>query len=518
MAKKQPIYDARGEQALMLELWDPRLADNLNEFVRFVYPWGKANTPLEGISGPRNWQDRILKDISDYIRNAKNQQMSTQTLAEMFRAAIASGRGIGKSATFGWLAHWHVSTRLGSSTWVAANSEPQLKTKTFPELSKWITLSINSHWFETDATKIYPAEWFANAVQRDLKISPEYWYISAQLWNEQSPDAFAGAHNGYGEMALFDEASGIPSSIWTVQQGVFTEKIIDRYWLAFSNPRRTSGAFFECFHKNREAWRGYQIDSRTVDIAQDGALAIIREHGEDSDEAKVEVYGQFPSQGEKQFIGRTVVQQAIDRLPANDPGAPLVMGVDVARFGEDSSVICFRKGRDAKSIPWQKYRGVDTVQLAGIVADAAGKYHVSAIFVDGGGVGGGVVDQLKSMGYKVHEVQSGESAQNKDKYQNKRSEMWDRMKEWLTTGCLPDMKGMSDDLCNLEYGYTLSNQIKLERKDELKKRGFASPDMADALALTFAQQVARTDERHSRQMSAGRTRVARDVEYSVLGD
>jgi hypothetical protein len=93
--------------------------------------------------------------------------------------------------------------------------------------------------------------------------------------------------------------------------------------------------------------------------------------------------------------------------------------------------------------------------------------------------------------------------------------MWDRMREWIGTGCLPDMKGITDDLCNLEYGYTLTNQIKLERKDELKKRGFASPDMADALALTFAATVARTDlntSRHNRRLG-----VAKNVDYNVLG-
>jgi hypothetical protein len=515
MPKKQPKFSAQGEQSLMLELWDPRLADNLNDFVRFVYPWGKENTPLADQNGPRNWQDQVLKDLSAYILKAKTRKLTHEELINMFRAAIASGRGIGKSALFGWLGHWHASTRLGSSTWVAANSEPQLKTKTFPELSKWFTLAINDHWFEQDATKIYPAEWFAKAVERDLKIDPSYWYVAAQLWNEQAPDAFAGAHNVYGEMALFDEASGIPGSIWTVQQGVFTEKIIDRYWLAFSNPRRPSGAFFECFHKNREDWLTYQIDSRTVDIAQDGAEAIIREHGADSDEAKVEVYGQFPSKGQNQFIGRTDVEEALKREVQPDQGAPLVMGVDPARFGDDNTVIGFRRGRDAKSIPWVKANGWSTTETAAKVAELASKHNPSAIFVDGGGVGGGVVDQLKGMGYRVIEVQSGESAQNKDKYQNRRAEMWDRMREWIGTGCLPDMKGITDDLCNLEYGYTLTNQIKLERKDELKKRGFASPDMADALALTFAATVARTDlntSRHNRRLG-----VAKNVDYNVLG-
>lgn len=518
MAKQQPIYSTHGEQQLMLELWDPRLADNPREFVRFAFPWGKPGTPLEFVKGPRNWQDDVLKELGDYIRDARNHKMVHGTVPKMFKEAIASGRGPGKSALLGMISHWLASTRIGGSVWVTANGEPQLKTKTFPEIAKWFSMCINAHWWEILATKIEPAEWLSTAVQRDLKIDPGYWYVGAQLWSEENPDAFAGAHNVHGECYLFDEASGIPSNIWTVAEGVFTEPIIDRYWFAFSNPRRPSGAFFECFHKNREKWRTRQIDSRTVDgVSLDAYQSIIDQFGADSDEARIEVYGQFPSKGQNQFIGRTDVAAAIERQVWPDPGAPLVMGVDPARFGDDNTVIAFRKGRDARSIPWFKANGLSTVQVAEKVAEFAGKYKPSMIFVDGGGVGGGVVDQLKAWGYRVTEVQSAERASNTDKYANKRCEMWDGMREWITTGALPDFKGLADDMCNLEYSYTLSNQIKLERKDELKKRGFASPDAADALALTFAQPVARTDEPHSRNNLSRRLRMARDVNYDILG-
>ena len=518
MAKQQALYGTAGEQNLMLELWDPRLADNIHEFVRFVYPWGKPGTPLEHEKGPRSWQDNILKEMSSYIKNAKTHQQIHNAVPGMYKAAIASGRGIGKSATFGWLAHWLITTRLGGSVWVAANNESQLRTKTFPEISKWVSMSINSHWFEILATKIEPAEWLKNAVLRDLKIDGQYWYIAAQLWSEESPDSFAGAHNAYGEMSLFDEASGIPSPIWTVQQGVFTEKIVDRYWLAFSNPRRPTGAFFECFHKNRDEWTTHQIDSRSVDIAQDGANAIIREYGEDSDEARMEVYGQFPNKGDHQFIGKDVVQAAQAREAVTDPGAPLVMGVDVARFGEDKSVIAFRKGRDAKVIPWQKFKGIDTVKLAGIVADLAGKHNIEAIFVDGNGVGGGVVDMLKAWGYKVIEVQMGGSAADGDTYFNKRVEIWGRMKEWLTTGSIPNDAALADDLVGPDYSiHPVSNKVQLEGKDKMKARGLASPDSAEALALTFSQPVARHDTAHSRTNPSRRNAMARDVEYDIFG-
>lgn len=317
-------------------------------------------------------------------------------------------------------------------------------------------------------------------------------------------------------MLIFDEASGIPKPIWTVSEGFFTEPTPDRYWFVFSNPRRNSGAFFECFHKDRNFWRTRNIDSRSVEGTDRGTFdKIIAQYGEDSDEARVEVKGQFPNQGSNQFIGKDAALNAQNREPIPDPGAPLLMGVDVARFGEDRSVIAFRKGRDATIIPWHKYKGLDTVQLAGIVADLAGKHKPNAIFVDGNGVGGGVVDNLKAWGYRVVEVQMGSSPTDGDTYYNKRVEIWGRLREWLMTGTIPNDTELFSDLISPEYSYhPVSNKIQLEGKDHMKQRGLASPDLAEALALTFAQPVARIDAPSSRNNQ--RNRMARDVDYSLF--
>lgn len=500
----------------MRYLWSPEIADDPRNFVRFVYPWGKANTPLAELDGPRNWQDALLLDIAEYIKSARTHQQIHKAVPAMYKAAVASGRGIGKSATFAWLSHWLVSTRLGASVWVTANGEPQLRDKTFPEISKWVAMAINSHWFDMAATKISPAAWFSEAVQRDEKINPKYWYIAAQLWSAENPDAFAGAHNVHGEMYLFDEASGIPTPIWDVAAGVFTEKIIDRYWLAFSNPRRNSGAFHECFHgEDRTAWRQWQIDASKVDVAQDALQAIIAKYGPDSDQARMEVYGQFPSTGDRQFISNEHVQRARNCEPIPDPGAPLLLGVDVGRHGKDPSVLAFRKGRDAVSIPWQTYRGLDTLQVAERVADAVTKYKVDAVFVDGNGVGGGTADNLKRWGYRVIEVQSGAGPNDQDAYTNKRVEIWALMKAWLETGSIPMSETLQKDLIGPEYSYhPVNNKLKLETKEEMVKRGIASPNEADALAMTFAQTVARNDTRTSRSHS--RTRMATGVDYDPL--
>lgn len=515
MAGNRQIGDAKSEQALMVEIWSPELANDPLAFVLFAFPWGKPNTPLEHIKGPRQWQADILRDIAQHIK--ANELRSAQRLTpEMLREAVASGRGIGKSALVSWLTIWMMSCHIGSTTIVTANTEQQLRSRTWAEVSKWAAMAINAHWFDVTATSMKPAGWYAELLTKQLKIDAGYYYAQAQLWSEENPDAFAGAHNPKGLTLIFDEASGIPTPIWTVSEGFFTEASLQRYWFAFSNPRRNTGSFFECFHKNRNFWKIRNIDSRSVE-ENDQAIyqRIVDQYGEDSDEARVEVKGQFPNQGARQFIANALAYDAQQREVGNDYGAPLLMGVDVARFGEDRSVIAFRQGRDARSIEWQKYKGLDTVQLTQRVAEAADKYKPSAIFVDGNGVGGGVVDQLKAYGYKVIEVQAGGSPGDLNKYINKRVEMWDLMREWLMIGAIPEDPELFTDLTSPEFDYSpTTNQLKLERKDEMKKRHLASPDIAEALALTFSMPVARTDVRHSRAYR--RNTVAMGMDYDIL--
>jgi hypothetical protein len=211
------------------------------------------------------------------------------------------------------------------------------------------------------------------------------------------------------------------------------------------------------------------------------------------------------------------ITDAVERTVEPDHGAPLLMGVDVARFGEDRSVIAFRRGRDARSIPWRVFRKLDTQQLAREVAEAAAEYNPAAIFVDGGGVGGGVVDALKAMRFKVIEVQAGSSPDDKDKYINKRVELWARLKEWIETGCLPDDKDLISDLRAPQYDWhPVSGKLMLETKEDMRKRGLSSPDMAEALIQTFARPVARNDILTSRR-SGRRTPVAQDIDYPMFG-
>jgi len=497
---QKPIYSSEEEQLLMSRLWSSRLRDDPESFVLFAFPWSQKGTPLENFKGPRKWQRDVLRDIRDHIRSNRN----ADTM-EALRQAIASGRGIGKSALVSWLILWMLTTRIGSTIIVSANSENQLRTVTWGELTKWHAMIINSHWWEPTATKLAPAQWLIDLVNRDLRKGTRYWVAEGKLWSEENPDSYAGAHNHDGMMVIFDEASGIADPIWSVANGFFTENILDRYWFAFSNPRRNKGYFYDCFNVKRNFWIGKQIDARTVEDTDKSIYdQIIEEYGPDSYEARVEVYGEFPSIGDEQFIGEALINDAMSRPLYKDYTAPIVIGVDPARGG-DNTVILVRQGRDIVSI--RRYRTEDTMEIVGNVIDAVREYNPALTIIDQGGLGGPILDRLKEQRYKVRGVDFGWASKKPSVYKNKRAEMWGEMKDWLRTASIPNDRQLKSDLmapCRKDSEGAIA--LLLESKKDMRGRRLASPDSADALAVTFAYPVANregsvVDRNHSRVYS-----------------
>lgn len=505
----------------MTELWDPAIADNPEAFVMFAYPWDTEGTPLVGIKGPRNWQRDELQSMADHIRSNKI-RMEMGLLPKVYQSATSSGRGVGKSALFAMLAHWMMSCHIGSTTIATANTEGQLKSKTWAELGKWLTLAINRHWFDVQAMSLKPADWFKKQVEKDLKIDGIYYYAQATLWSEETPEAFAGAHNPNGMLQVFDEASGIPGAIWEVAESVYSEPVLHRYWFTFSNPRRNTGVFYECFHppedkKTGIEWKCRVLDSRQVEGTDvDRANGIVAKYGEDSDTARVEVKGQFPRQSEKQFISRETVDGAVARETTSDAFAPLIMGVDPARFGNNSSVIRFRQGRNARIIPQLKFERIDNVVLAQHCADAILKYDPDAVCIDSG-AGSGVIDILKHLGYKIFEIHFGGTPTDLA-YADIRTELWAKMRDWLSGGMIDNSQTLKDDLVAPEYGFVGkgNDKLKLESKDHMERRGVKSPDEGDALALTFAINPNRRDKRTHR--SSRRVAMAKGMDYNLFGE
>jgi hypothetical protein len=487
------IYSAEDEQELMARLWAPAIKDNPLAFVMFAFPWGQPGTPLEHFKGPRKWQREVLQEITDHIQANKG-KLDFNTL----RHAVSSGRGIGKSALVSWITIWMLSTRIGSTTIISANSESQLRSVTWAEITKWLATAINSHWFEVSATRVMPAKWLTELVERDLKKGTRYWGVEGRLWSAENPDAYAGVHNFDGVLVVFDEASGIEDSIWAVTSGFFTENTPNRFWMAFSNPRRNTGYFYEAFNSKREFWITKVVDARTVEGTDKQVYQqIIDEYGADSSQAHVEVYGQFPSEGDDQFISANLVDDAMKRPKYQDASAPIVIGVDPARFGADATVIAVRQGRDIIAI--QRHRGDDTMTVVGHVIEAIEQYKPTLVVIDEGGLGAGIVDRLKEQRYKIKGVNFGNKSTNPVMYGNKRAEMWGKMKDWLKTASIPLDRFLKTDLISPMMKPDSKGTIFLESKKDMKARGLASPDAADAICVTFAFPVAHREARESTQ-------------------
>jgi hypothetical protein len=444
-------------------------------FVMVAFPWGEPNTPLVDEDGPDDWQAELLASVG----------LGLIDLDEAIQEATASGHGVGKSALVAWLMLWAMSTHEDTRGVVTANTENQLRTKTWAELSKWYRLLICKHWFKLTATALFAAE----------PSHEKTWRIDAVPWSENNTEAFAGLHNaGKRVIVVFDEASAIPDVIWETTEGALTDADTEILWFVFGNPTRNTGRFRECFGRFRHRWMTRQVDSRSVKITNKDQIAQwVTDYGEF---VRVRVKGVFPRAAAQQFIDLERVEQAQQREAGHIPSDALILGVDVARFGDDQTVICPRRGRDARSKPWVTLRGADTMQVAARVAEIAGQLKPDAIFVDEGGLGAGVVDRLKQLNVpNVIGVNFGSSPDGTDpvadgvRVKNKRAEMWARMREWLRNGAIPEDYDLTSDLTGVEYGFDSDQAIQLESKEHMKKRGLASPDKGDALALTFAYVV-----------------------------
>jgi hypothetical protein len=160
----------------MARLWSPAIKDSPLAFVALAFPWGVKGTPLEHFKGPRKWQREVLQQIGAHIKSNQG-KVDFDTL----RQAVSSGRGIGKSALVSWITIWMLSTRIGSTTIISANSESQLRSVTWAEITKWLAMAINSHWFEVSATRLMPAKWLTELVERDLKKGTRYWSVRADF-------------------------------------------------------------------------------------------------------------------------------------------------------------------------------------------------------------------------------------------------------------------------------------------------------------------------------------------------
>lgn len=442
-------------------------------FVWAAFPWGVAGTELADRK-PDAWQLDVMKQIASGLL----------TIEDAIRIAVSSGHGIGKSALVCWLIIWAMATHEDTKGVVTANTQNQLMTKTWAELSKWHRLSICRPLFNYTATAYYSAD----------KDHEKTWRIDAIPWSKDNSEAFAGLHNqGKRILVIFDEASAIDDVIWEVVEGALTDSETEILWCCFGNPTRPNGRFFECFKRFKMFWRTRQIDSRTVAITNKKQLnSWVDAYGEDSDFVKVRVRGVFPTSGDNQLISSELVDKARDGYKVLQPSmysfAPVIMGIDPSWTGTDPMVVVIRQGIWSK-ILMELPRNDDDSLVAGKIAYLMDKHNVAHAFIDQG-YGTGIYSCLKERGYSNLTLINFGGAAREDRYANKRAEMWDSIKDWLKEGgCIEDREDFADELTSPEAFVNRKGRLQLESKDDMKARGLPSPNIADALGLTFAEPV-----------------------------
>lgn len=472
------------QSALATEI--ARFYDDPLGYVQCVFPWGIPGTDLERAEGPDSWQTAALIEIGEEV---KKRAFDGHTPVAPLRMVKSSGHDIGKTTFAAWIINWIKDTRPDSVGTVTANTFTQLETKTWAAVQKWAKLALTREWWEITASKIY-------SKQPDKR---ETWFVACQSSNEENSEAFAGQHSKFStSYYVFDEASAIPDEIWKVAEGGLTDG--EPMLFAFGNPTRNSGMFYEtCFGSRRHRWNHGSIDSRSSGISNKETIQEwLQDYGEDSDFFRVRVRGLPPNASENQLIPRDLVEGAQKRNGSALDDDPLVCGVDVPDGGSAWFVVRFRRGIDARSIPPIRIPGarIDRPQMiakcAELLANGVGGRKIAAMFIDSA-FGSPIVERLHVLGHQqVHEVNFGSVKTPDQHFHNMRAYMWGKqMKDWLGRGMIDksDTK-LAVDL--MAPGWHLNNrdQLLLESKADMMKRGQPSPDDGDSLALTFAQTVA----------------------------
>lgn len=457
--------------------------DSTIQMVELQEPW---KTRYGKKYGPDKWACEFLDQLGEEIRKRNFKKDPVKPI----RFSTASGHGIGKSVLVAWLIMFILDLYPMSMGVVTATTGDQLKTKTWAELGKWHHKAATSHFWVYSNTRGNMA-----IKRRAPEAIANKWRCDAYTCKEENSEAFAGLHAiGSVPFYIFDEAAGVPNPIWEVRYGGATDGMPMSF--DFGNPTRKTGFFYEnTAGKFAHRYITRMIDSRDVAITNKEEMQEwIDDWGIDHDFVKVRVKGEFPNAATMQFIPDDLVDGAMARQVPDQKGAPLLIGVDVARFGDNSTVICSRMGKDVRDFGFKEYKGLDNVQVAERVIEVVNEFkglgkRVDGIFIDGGGTGSGPVDILRRLGYNPIDCNFGKSATD-PKYRYMGDQCWGKMKDDLQYLAVPKHVRLRDELVQREYGFTLTGKIQLESKEMMQKRGIDSPDFADALALTYWMDVA----------------------------
>lgn len=418
---------------------------------------------------PEQWQSEALQAIADGNR----------------RISIRSGHGVGKSTFASWAAIWYSITRYTCKVVITAPTSSQLYDALFAEL-KGQMRKLPPHLLELYDIKQERIE---------LKAAPTEVFISARTSRAEQPEAMQGVHADH-VLLIGDEASGIPEAVFEAAVGSMSGH--NAVTLLLGNPTQSSGMFYDTHHRLKDEWWTKQVSAQ--DVPNRVSASFIKEvastYGENSNAYRVRVLGEFPLADDDAVIPISLLEAARIRQITSSPSAAMVWGLDVARFGSDRTVLTKRKGPKLHE-KQQVRRNMDTMQVAGWIVnewnETPGHLRPVEILVDSIGLGAGVADRLRELGLPAVDVNVSEAPAFGEKYTNLRAELWFRGKEWLEKRNVSLEHADSrliDELAMVKYTFTSNGKIKVESKDDLKKRtrDRSSPDLADSFLLTFAGQ------------------------------
>lgn len=459
------------------------------------------NLPLEKL---KLWREKPVAMVEELfgVKPDVWQREMLETFPYKPRIAMKSAAGVGKTAGLSWAGWNFLLTRPDPMIGATSITGQNLKANLWPEMTRWMNKSpILSELFEQTASAIY------------LKESPATWRMEARTWpqdanKEQIGNALRGLHAEY-IMWLMDESGAYPDSLLPVVENIFSGSPAEAHILQAGNPTNLSGPLYHAFTKAKDLWHGIEITADPDDPKRSSRVDIkhardqIKQYGRDNPWVMINILGKFPPSALNALIGPDEVSEAMRRV-YNDfqiGKASLVLGIDVAREGDDQSVIIPRRG--LQMFTPLKYRNIDGLQGAAranrIWADydmAASNQNrpdlkVGACFVDNtGGFGSSWIDQLRVLNRTVIPVGFSDAAHASERYYNKRTEMYFDFIEWIKRGgALPDDPTLTAALTQTTYCFK-GDRLLLEPKESVKKKLGYSPDVADAACTTFAEPVA----------------------------
>ena len=412
---------------------------------------------------PDDWQAEFLTVIADPKKR---------------RLSVRSGHGVGKSTAVAMAALWHLVWRVPGKVVMTAPTSAQLFDALFSEVKR---LAKQMRPPFVDLVEI-------KADRVELKGRSADCFISCRTSRAEQPEALAGVHS-QNVLLIADEASGVPEAVFESAAGSMSGHSATT--ILTGNPTRNTGLFYETHHRLKDDW--YTMHVSCVDsprVSDDFVSEMKLRYGENSPAYHVRVLGNFPPAEDDTVIPVELIEYAQNNTVEIDENTNAVWGLDVARHGNDSSVLCKRQGPVIH--PLRVWQGLDLMQLTGAVKVEfdTSPLHLRPveIIVDTIGLGAGVLDRLRELGLPARGLNVSERAAANATYLNMRAELWFKVKEWLERRdvSLPKDDQLFAELAGPRYTFTSGGKLQVESKDSMKKRGMKSPDRADAVCLSLA--------------------------------